>query len=68
MVSPSGAHLAVLRESGDSTVPGGKRRYVEIWSGNKIKASKEVTHTHGAFYTDGEFSEQCAFSAINKAE
>ena len=52
-VSPTGSLLAVLREvSGES---GEKRRFVEVWKGDTLKAQKEVTKTHGAFYTDGAY-------------
>lgn len=53
LLSPTGAHLAVLREAVDPASPGGKKRFVEIWSEDTIEASAEVTRTHGAFYTDG---------------
>lgn len=53
-LSPSGKYLVVLRETSDSAAPDGKKRFVEVWADDRIKASKEVTGLHGAFYTDGK--------------
>ena len=51
--SPSGSLCAVLREV---AVEGGdKKRFVEIWKGDTLKAEKEVTKLHGAFYMDGKW-------------
>lgn len=50
-ISPSGKYLANLREVSE---PSGKKRFVEVWSGDKLEACVEVTQTHGSFYTDGE--------------
>ncbi|KAL0956583.1 hypothetical protein HGRIS_002721 [Hohenbuehelia grisea] len=44
--SPSGARRAVLRETDE------KKRFVEIWRGDAIEASLDVTEKHGAFYAD----------------
>jgi acylaminoacyl-peptidase len=49
-VSPSFNLRANLRETkqGNST-----KRFVEIWTGNRIDVSFEVTDHHQAFYLDG---------------
>ena len=49
-ISPSGKLTAILRE----TNSGDKKRFVEIWEGERLEASVTVTKTHAAFYTDGE--------------
>jgi len=49
-ISPSGKLTAILRE----TNTGDKKRFVEIWEGERLEASVNVTKTHGPFYTDGE--------------
>lgn len=49
-ISPSGKLTAILRE----TNSGDKKRYVEIWEGERLEASVAVTKAHGAFYTEGE--------------
>jgi hypothetical protein len=49
-ISPSGKLTAILRE----TNAGDKKRFVEIWEGERLEASVNVTKTHGPFYTDGE--------------
>jgi hypothetical protein len=53
--SNSGSLLAVLREVSDSKTsgPGGIKRYVEIWAGDRLKALMDVTTIHGAFHTSG---------------
>lgn len=51
-VSPSGKLTAILRE----TNPVDKKRFVEIWEGERLEASVEVTKSHGAFYTDDQLS------------
>lgn len=50
-VSPSGQFKALLRESGNGD---DKKRFVEIWRGDLLEISTEVTDKHGAFYSDGE--------------
>lgn len=50
-VSPSGQLKAVLRESGSGD---DKKRFVEIWRGDRLEISTEVTDKHGGFYSDGE--------------
>jgi len=49
-ISPSGKLTAILRE----TNSGDRKRFVEIWEGERVEASVNVSKTHGAFYTDGE--------------
>ena len=49
-VSPSGVRKAVLRQTADEK----PKRYVEIWAGDLLEVSKEVTSTHGAFCVEGE--------------
>src|SRR5260221_3245 len=49
-ISPSGKLTAILRE----TNAGDKKRFVEIWEGERLEASVTVTKAHGTFYTDGE--------------
>jgi hypothetical protein len=49
--SPSGKLTAILRETNTA---GDKRRFVEIWDGDRLEASVNVTKAHGVFYTDGE--------------
>jgi hypothetical protein len=49
-ISPSGKLTALLRE----TNSGEKKRFVEIWEGERLEASVSVTKTHAAFYADGE--------------
>ncbi|KLO15567.1 hypothetical protein SCHPADRAFT_253490, partial [Schizopora paradoxa] len=52
--SPSGALLAVLRES---TADGGeKKRFVEVWRGSSLQAVSEVTKLHGSFYAQDFFA------------
>jgi hypothetical protein len=50
-ISPSGKLTAILREWNSA---GDKRRFVEIWDGERLEASVNVTKAHGVFYTDGE--------------
>lgn len=52
MTSPSGRYLAVLREISESSSPD-KKRYVEVWTADKLRAVENVTDKHGQFYTDG---------------
>jgi len=49
-ISASGLRRAVLRKSGDA----GDGRHVEVWKGNLLEASMEVTDLHGDFYADGK--------------
>ena len=49
-VSPSSKLTAILRETQSAE----KKRFVEIWEGERLEASVEVTKTHGVFYTDGK--------------
>jgi hypothetical protein len=49
-VSPSCKLTAILRETNSSD----KKRFVEIWEGERLEASVDVTKAHGAFYTDGK--------------
>ncbi|KAF7969092.1 hypothetical protein HWV62_28344 [Athelia sp. TMB] len=49
-VSPSGARKAILRQTTDEK----PKRFVEIWAGDLLEVSKEVTSTHGAFCVEGE--------------
>lgn len=49
-VSPSGKYKAVLRQTTDDK----PKRYVEIWVGDLLQVSKDVTSTHGSFCTEGE--------------
>ncbi|KAF7374260.1 Acylamino-acid-releasing enzyme [Mycena sanguinolenta] len=53
-------YRAVLRETTD------KKRYIEIWAGDVLTASKDVTERHGAFYSD-EFFSALSFSPIDLA-
>ncbi|KAJ8501525.1 hypothetical protein ONZ45_g12111 [Pleurotus djamor] len=43
--SISGQRKVVLREAKD-------KRFVEVWKGDRIESSAEVTEAHGAFYSD----------------
>jgi acylaminoacyl-peptidase len=49
-ISPSGKLTAILRE----TNSGDRKRFVEIWEGERLEASVNVSKTHGAFYAEGE--------------
>lgn len=51
VVSPSKSRIAVLRKTSDQDKT---KRFVEIWCGDRLEASQEVTATHGPFYTEGE--------------
>lgn len=53
-LSPSGRYLAVLREVIDASSATGKKRYVEVWSEQRVLSSEDVTNIHDTFYTDGE--------------
>jgi hypothetical protein len=50
-ISPSGKLTAILRETNSA---GDKKRFVEIWDGERLEASVNVTKAHGVFYKDGE--------------
>lgn len=58
MVSPSGKHLAVLRETAEAATPD-KKRYVEVWASDTLLAVENVTDKHGMFYTDGTRNAAC---------
>ncbi|GJE89048.1 hypothetical protein PsYK624_051380 [Phanerochaete sordida] len=58
LVSPTGKHLAILRETGGSS---DKKRFVEVWAGDRLHAVEDVSEKHGAFYTD-EFLSSVSFS------
>jgi hypothetical protein len=51
-ISPSGKLTAILRETNSA---GDKKRFVEVWEGERLEASVNVTKAHGVFYADGEF-------------
>ncbi|KAF5366775.1 hypothetical protein D9758_006498 [Tetrapyrgos nigripes] len=55
--SHDGNYRAILRETGDKD----KKRFVEIWAGDRMEACKEVTDVHGAFYND-DFLSSISFS------
>ncbi|KAI0266234.1 alpha/beta-hydrolase [Gloeopeniophorella convolvens] len=48
--SPSGKLTVILRE----TNSGDKKRFVEVWEGERLEASVDVTGTHGSFYADDQ--------------
>jgi hypothetical protein len=50
-VSPSKSRVAILRQTSDQEK---KKRFIEIWAGDRLEASQEVSSTHGAFLTDGK--------------
>ncbi|KAL0568722.1 hypothetical protein V5O48_013264 [Marasmius crinis-equi] len=52
-LSKSGVYRAILKETGSDDK---KKRFVEVWSREKILASKEVTDLHGVFYNDDHLS------------
>lgn len=52
LVSPSKSRVAILRQTTDQDK---KKRFVEIWAGDRLEASQEVSGTHGAFLTEGKF-------------
>ncbi|KAL4260391.1 peptidase S9C family protein [Pleurotus pulmonarius] len=62
-VSPSGQLKAVLRESGSGD---DKKRFVEIWRGDRLDISTEVTDKHGAFYSD-DYLSTLSFSPTESA-
>jgi hypothetical protein len=47
--SPSGKRLGVLREISEGS---SKKRFVEVWFGNRLEATKEVTKTHEGFHVN----------------
>ncbi|KAF8161894.1 Alpha/Beta hydrolase protein [Mycena galopus ATCC 62051] len=65
IAAPSGSfcflHRAVLRETAEN-----KRRYIEIWVGDVLAVSKDVTEAHGSFYSD-EFFSAVSFSPFELA-
>jgi hypothetical protein len=50
-ISPSGKLTAILRETNSA---GDKKRFVEVWEGERLEASVNVTKAHGVFYADGQ--------------
>jgi hypothetical protein len=52
-ISPSGKLTAILRETNSAS--GDKKRFVEVWEGERLEASVNVTKAHGVFYADGQF-------------
>lgn len=64
VVSPSYSLRANLRETKQGT---STKRYVDIWAGNRIEVSCEVTGHHQAFYLDGECHIQASeLSSLSK--
>ncbi|KDQ56032.1 hypothetical protein JAAARDRAFT_70881 [Jaapia argillacea MUCL 33604] len=63
--SRSGKRKTLLRETSDQG-DGGKKRYVEVWFGDVLEASKEVTKLHGTFYSD-DYLSTLAFSPSETA-
>ncbi|KAL0565918.1 hypothetical protein V5O48_016100 [Marasmius crinis-equi] len=61
--SKSGIYRAILKETGSDDK---KKRFVEVWSKEKILASKEVTDVHGVFYNDDHLS-TLSFSVSDRA-
>ncbi|THV03554.1 alpha/beta-hydrolase [Dendrothele bispora CBS 962.96] len=57
--SYNGQYRAILRETAD------KKRYVEIWEGDRLEACKDVSDIHGTFYSD-EFLSSISFSYKDK--
>ncbi|CAL1698482.1 unnamed protein product [Somion occarium] len=55
-ISPSRKWIAILREIQDNSTPDGKKRFVEVWSRDKLEISFDATKSHGAFYGDEIFS------------
>ncbi|KAI0041885.1 alpha/beta-hydrolase [Auriscalpium vulgare] len=51
--SSSGKLTAILRETASN---GDKKRFVEIWAGERLEASTEVSKQHKAFYSDDQLS------------
>lgn len=47
--SPSGKRLGVLREISEGA---SKKRFVEVWFGDRLEATKEVTKTHEGFHVN----------------
>lgn len=62
VVSPSGARRAILRQTPGDDKP---KRFVEIWAGDLLEVSKDVTSTHGAFCTEGECLSHRPFLTVN---
>ncbi|KAJ6554236.1 Alpha/Beta hydrolase protein [Mycena capillaripes] len=65
IVAPAGSvcfpRRAVLRETTAE-----KKRYLEIWVGDALEVSKDVTKNHGSFYSD-EFFSALSFSPSESA-
>ena len=54
-------YRAVLRETTE------KKRYIEIWAGDVLAASKDVTDIHGPFYSDGVCSIRRSIKSVQKS-
>lgn len=52
VASLSKSRVAILRQTLDQDK---KKRFVEIWAGDRLEASREVSSTHGVFFTEGKF-------------
>jgi acylaminoacyl-peptidase len=50
IVSPSKSRVAILRQTSDQD----KKKFIEIWAGDRLEVSREVSSTHGTFLTEGE--------------
>ena len=50
VISPSKSRVAILRKTESN---GEKKRFVEIWCDDRLEVSRNVTTSHGAFYTEG---------------
>ena len=50
-ISYSGKLTTILRETNSA---GDKKQFVEVWEGERLEVSVNVTKAHGVFYTDGE--------------
>ena len=50
IVSPSKSRVAILRQTSDQD----KKKFIEIWAGDRLEVLREVSSTHGAFLTEGE--------------
>ncbi|KAL0564123.1 hypothetical protein V5O48_017929 [Marasmius crinis-equi] len=61
--SRSGLYRANLKEVGSDDK---KRRFVEVWSKERLVVSKEVTKFHGAFYSD-DYISTLSFSVAENA-
>jgi hypothetical protein len=61
--SPSGKKRAVLKEYPAEENGGGKKKFVEVWDGERLEVIKDVTKFHEDFYIDG--SRVLRFSSRN---